>query len=177
MNLREAARWIGLLCVVHSSSAFVSPSTFQTSFTSSATPSSCGSLFVAEDIRQVTDDAPEVEVTPAPASMIPKANDSTFSRVRRLRDLMWVRETLEDLTAAEFAISLDSMVVPADSKQKRKRAVDYDNLLTKLNRRIMDLGCEPKGEDCQLEQIVELTPGRGMGCIAYSDQQREDLFK
>jgi hypothetical protein len=110
--------------------------------------------------------------------MIPKATaaNTTFSRVRRLRDLMWVRETLEDLTAAEFAISLDSMVVPTDPKQKRKRAVDYDNLLTKLNRRIMDLGCEPKGEDCQLEQIVELTPGRGMGCIAYSDQQRDALF-
>mmetsp|Transcript_431 Transcript_431/g.664 ORF Transcript_431/g.664 Transcript_431/m.664 type:complete len:629 (-) Transcript_431:84-1970(-) len=170
MDLRKAAQLIGLLCVIHSTAAFVSPSTFQTSFTTSNNlfaPRSSARFVSDEDTRQSAD--------ASGGSGAPKLQSASFSRVRRLRDLMWVRETQEDLTAAEFAINLDSMV-PGDSKQKRKRAVDYDNLLTKLNRRILDLGCEPQQEDCQLEQIVEVVPGKGMGCIAYSDQQRDALF-
>lgn len=87
---------------------------------------------------------------------------------------MWIRETMEDLTAAEFAINLDQTT---DDSNRRKRAVDFDNLLAKLNRRIRDLGCERGSEDCQVEQIAAVIPGKGMGCTVYSDLQREDLFK
>lgn len=177
MNLRRAAQWIGLLCALHSSAAFVAPSHFPASFKTGNSISSRSSRFVAEDTRQ-SDAAATPPPMEAPPPRISTGAKSPFTRVRRLRDLMWVRETLEDLTAAEFAINLDNIMIDVDdTKQKRKRAVDYDNLLTKLNRRIMDLGCEPQTEDCEYEQIAEVTPGRGMGSIAYSDQQRETLFK
>lgn len=127
-------------------------------------------------VEDTTTSAPEpTEPEPTP---LPRLNNSNETRVRRLRDLMWIRETLEDLTAAEFAVNLDQTVEKeVDASKRRKRAVDYDKLLMKLNRRIMDLGCERESEDCQLEQIVEVIPGKGMGRIAYTTQQRADLFK
>lgn len=89
---------------------------------------------------------------------------------------MWVREAQEDLTAAEFAISIDA----SPQKQKTKRAIDYDNLLNQLDRRIRDLVC---GDDVSCSVQVEdaatlkLKPGKGSGSIAYTESQRNALFK
>jgi hypothetical protein len=83
------------------------------------------------------------------------------SKLRQLKDIMWVRETTEDLTAAEFACTVESgeqLTAAAASttdingngkgdnkaQQKRsvRRAVDYEKLLNQLNRRIRDMGCD-----------------------------------
>eukprot|EP00529_Nitzschia_sp_RCC80_P009350 CAMPEP_0113477032 /NCGR_PEP_ID=MMETSP0014_2-20120614/19990_1 /TAXON_ID=2857 /ORGANISM="Nitzschia sp." /LENGTH=797 /DNA_ID=CAMNT_0000370097 /DNA_START=561 /DNA_END=2954 /DNA_ORIENTATION=+ /assembly_acc=CAM_ASM_000159 len=36
------------------------------------------------------------------------SSEETVSKFRQLKDIMWIRETLEDLTAAEFALSVES---------------------------------------------------------------------
>ena len=36
---------------------------------------------------------------------------SSHTKIRRLKDRMWVREALEDITAAEFACTLDSLAM------------------------------------------------------------------
>lgn len=72
-------------------------------------------------------------------------NISAGSKLRRLKDLMWVRETLEDLTAAEFACTVESTSSAHSDeggRSRRKRAVDYEKLLGQLNRRLFDMGCE-----------------------------------
>jgi hypothetical protein len=165
MDGRKVLRWIGLFCILQRSAGLIAPSRVRTTLDCNHR---CGvsrsALFVAE--RQA-------DTSPLPLVPMPPASGSG-NRVRRLRDLMWIRETLEDLTAAEFAISLDQTT--EDSK-RRKRAVDYDNLLAKLNGRMRDLGCDRGAEDCQLDEIVALTPGKGMASTVYSDQQRADLFK
>ena len=60
---------------------------------------------------------------------------------------MWARETQEDLTAAQFAITV-----------QQTKAVDYEKLMTQLHRRMRDV------EDA-------------MGSIVYSDSQKEDLLE
>jgi hypothetical protein len=116
------------------------------------------------------------KLTSLPVPLVPTPPTSrSENRVRRLRDLnVGTRATLEDLTAAEFAINLDQTT---DDSKRRKRAVDYDNLLAKLDSRMRDLACDRGSEECQLDQIVTLTPGKGMASTVYSDQQRTDLFK
>ncbi len=57
---------------------------------------------------------------------------------------MWVREALEDLTAAEFASSLTVEDTQAPSstggnQSNRKRAVDFENVLNKLDARIEEM--------------------------------------
>ena len=94
------------------------------------------------------------------------------ARLRRLKDLMWVREAREDLTAAEFACSVESgaavgtasggvadrtsaspsgsapsrraaaSAASSPATTKRRRAVDYEKLMSQLNQRIRDMGCE-----------------------------------
>jgi hypothetical protein len=90
------------------------------------------------------------------------------SKFRRLKDLMWIRETLEDLTTAEFASSLDA--TQREGQRKRKRAIDYDKLLGQLNNRLKDLGCV--ADDNQTPPV----PGKGMGALVYTDDQREALY-
>ena len=56
-----------------------------------------------------------------------KKIESTVTRLRRLKDLVWVREALEDLTAAEFACSVEAHEAEGETdetvQKKRKRAV------------------------------------------------------
>jgi hypothetical protein len=89
---------------------------------------------------------------------------------------MWTRETLEDLTAAEFACRVEAVADDEGRKRKRKRAVDYEKLLSKLNRRIRDLGCEGnlrEGSDI----TCVLQSGVGKGTLVYTDEQRTALLK
>jgi len=98
------------------------------------------------------------------------------SKLSYLRDLMWIREALEDLTSAEFAISLDNTNT-IETTKRQKRAVDFDNLLTKLNSRMMDMGCEPNSEEiCEVDQITGLPVNNTVSSLVYSDAQRRDLF-
>lgn len=112
------------------------------------------------------------------------------TRLIQLKDLVWVRETLEDLTAAEFACSVEAhdqgeSMEEETAKTRRKRAVDYEKLISKLNRRIQDLGCDftsaqhrspEKGEEIAPFTCV-LMPDVGMGTTAYTDPQRQYLLE
>jgi hypothetical protein len=122
-----------------------------------------------EDTQQSSKGDPPRTFTPL---IDPKDN-----KLRRLRDLMWVREALEDLTQAEFAINLDQ-TTGNDQNRRRKRAVDFENILGKLNKRIMDLACEPIVDaTCDLEEIKGLTPTKGFGRTVFTEEKREELFK
>ena len=107
------------------------------------------------------------------SSSAPPVKRTNSSKLRQLKDRMWVRETLEDITAAEFASSLSVEVEDDDNHDttstsssncsrskrndesssmtntngvnklssplqspRRKRAVDFDNILKKLDARI-----------------------------------------
>ena len=102
-------------------------------------------------------------------------SDNPVSKFRRLKDFMWIRETLEDLTAAEFACSVEASA-GADGR-KRKRAVDYEKLLSQLNRRIRDM----VGPDADIMMVhgsdPEITEGKGMGRFVYTHDQRIVLLK
>lgn len=103
---------------------------------------------------------------------IPDLSEGT-SKFQRLKDLMWVREAQEDLTAAQFAISIDANT---SGRRKQKRAIDYDNLLNQLDRRILDLTCGDEA-GCDVSDIPKLKPGKGTGSIIYTETQRNSLLK
>jgi hypothetical protein len=87
------------------------------------------------------------------------------SKLRQLKDFLWVRETLEDLTAAEFACSVENGSNQASSTKPRPRAVDYEKLLEQLDRRLFDLGYDSETDSLQ---------GRA-GSLVYSPSQRSNL--
>lgn len=68
------------------------------------------------------------------------------TKLGRLKDLMWIRETQEDVTAAEFACSVEKQ------QRRGRRAVDYEKLLVKLNQRLLDLGCSPQPQQQQTQE-------------------------
>jgi len=101
------------------------------------------------------------------ATTPPNGSEKRNSKLRQLKDRMWVREALEDITAAEFASSLsfedstpesnsggaDSSSTPLfkrEEKKKKKRAVDFDNVLNKLDERIEEM-CVVTSEDIAAE--------------------------
>lgn len=139
------------------------------------------------------------------------------SKFRQLKDIMWIRETLEDLTAAEFALSVESeaensqrvggggggggsstsavnATATAAGTRKKKRAVDYEKLLTRLTTRVEDMTCVALVEDQEERQpsqeetnkgdepsplvvvSAELKDNSGMGRYVYSQQQRSALL-
>jgi hypothetical protein len=98
-------------------------------------------------------------------------------KLRRLKDTMWVRETLEDLTAAEFALSVessnDSNDDPKKSKKLKKRAVDYEKLVSQLDQRISNLGCDLDGGG-----LNDFRPSdSGMATLTYTEKQRVTLLE
>ena len=101
-------------------------------------------------------------------------DENRGSKFRKLKDMIWIRETVEDLTAAEFACSVEASQQSAD--RKRRRAVDYDKLLAQLNKRLRDLGCGVDDSDKSMV-VCELEPGLGMGTTVYNDEEREQLFE
>ena len=109
-----------------------------------------------------------------------KSRNASGGRLRKLKDLVWVREALEDLTAAEFACSVESGAnVGSDQVEKRrKRAVDYEKLLAKLNKRIRDLGCDFSSDpnrDTSFSCV--LIDGVGSGVYVYTNEQRQSLLE
>lgn len=119
------------------------------------------------------------------------------SKLRRLKDRMWVREALEDLTAAEFASSIDAPGTAQDGEPSspvtkgKKRAVDFENILSKLDRRLEEMcivstngeyqggaACYPLDFNVTKEDTLcfVLVPGVGMGSVVYSNDQRDALL-
>jgi len=89
-------------------------------------------------------DSPETFASVTSAAV---PSSSAPSRLRILKDKMWLRETNEDLTAAEFATRLENLDPgdlggsegPSDRNRPRTRggrAVDYPSILSKLDLRI-----------------------------------------
>jgi hypothetical protein len=127
---------------------------------------------------------------------------STASKLRMLKDRMWVRETLEDLTSAEFACSLAPRPT-SDEKSgvQKKSSVDFENILLKLDRRIEDMCTlstyEDNNSDCIISYPLDKIPlnndeqgfgsspekecwslmkNSGMGSVTYTDDQRSALI-
>ncbi len=165
------------------------------------------------------------------------------SKLRQLKDRMWVRETLEDITAAEFASSLSVEMEEDDNHNdvssssnsndkgrfnnngelssmknnsngankklspppRRKRAVDFDNVLKKLDSRIEAMcivttpesakrlnqtchiidrrvfGSEDSGGEEGGNEYIEnacycLDENVGLGSVVCTPQQREALL-
>lgn len=130
-----------------------------------------------------------------------ESTNKSYSKLRTLKDRMWVREALEDLTAAEFACSLSGNNEEKEKKANNKRAVDFENVLTKLDRRIEDMCVlSTYGEEdssCIVSypltwdgEITDVEAGKstkigdecwtlkkelGMGSVTYTDDQRSAL--
>ena len=121
--------------------------------------------------------------------------DASVSKFRKLKDIMWIRETLEDWTAAEFALSVEqqsegnvsgnedrsssSTVLSTPPRKAKKRTVDYEKLLSQLTKRVEDMTCEAFVEDMLSVDgcgHVQLNENRGMGRYAYSKEERAILM-
>jgi hypothetical protein len=114
---------------------------------------------------------------------------TAHSKLRTLKDRMWVREALEDLTAAEFACSLAASTGTEqdDSGKNKKNSVDFENILAKLEKRIEDMcvvsAADEKSSTCIASYPVDEDDGLcwnlkknvGMGSVTYTDDQRDRL--
>jgi hypothetical protein len=122
------------------------------------------------------------------------------SKFRQLKDIMWIRETLEDLTGAEFALSVESesqvvtlngsggrtgaaMSSSSSPPRKKKRAVDYEKLMSQLTKRVEDMTRVPfvEGQGGLAEDaatmVAALKEDQGMGRYAYTQEQRAALLE
>ncbi|KAL9189509.1 hypothetical protein ACHAXT_009184 [Thalassiosira profunda] len=181
---------------------------------SSMSPQSSGRLGQVGALHMAT--VPKEASTATALAPAKPAGGRSSSKLRQLKDRMWVREALEDITAAEFASSLSvedsgdetSSASSAEGgekkiwegKSKRKRAVDFDNILNKLDLRIEEMcvlaspeAAKEMGQTCHVlsrnvgssddgEVFVEetcyaLSDGMGMGSVVYTNEQREALLE
>lgn len=128
-------------------------------------------------------DAATVEIF----SLEKKTTKKRGQRVMTLKDLMWVREALEDLTAAQFAMAVEQKQRSSQSdddasaaekvRSTRKRAVDYEKILTALDKRLDEIGCPIAGSSNSTIGLCSLSPNAGMGSIVYTETQRVDLLE
>jgi hypothetical protein len=128
--------------------------------------SSLTSLWVSTATETTKDSASEDDGDDIPLSSNP------VSKFRKLKDIMWIREAVEDVTAAEFACSVEGSSEgekDARLRRKRKRAVDYEKMLSNLDRRLADM--VPGGDG-----TWELDQSKGMGRYAFSPSEREELL-
>mmetsp|Transcript_23516 Transcript_23516/g.66950 ORF Transcript_23516/g.66950 Transcript_23516/m.66950 type:complete len:662 (+) Transcript_23516:8-1993(+) len=108
-------------------------------------------------------------------------SDDPVSKFRKLKDIMWIREAVEDVTAAEFACSVEGSSEgekDASLRRKRKRAVDYEKMLSNLDRRVQDMIPGFIGADDDVgDEIGKLDKNKGMGRFAYTPEQRAELLR
>lgn len=150
--------------------------------------------------EEISPSLPRDDITSSPASPSP----SSASKLRQLKDRMWVREALEDLTAAEFASSLtvedtQAPISTGGNQSNRKRAVDFENVLNKLDARIeemcvitsqeiskqMNQTCHvierrmpgSEGNTTLQQMCYSLAENIGMGSVVYNTEQREALLQ
>lgn len=126
-------------------------------------------------------------------------NIATCPKLRRLKDRLWVRETLEDLTTAEFACRVEQHTPEISNNnktsnpsslaplmQRKERAVDFENILGKLERRLNEMcvvdsnssfAADDETTSAALQKNrYKLIDGRGLGSVVYTHQQREALL-
>jgi len=132
-------------------------------------------------------------------------------KLRRLKDRLWVRETLEDLTYAEFACRVEQQQDKTEKEnrasskpslapliQRKKRAVDFENILGNLERRVGEMCVLSDSKDCpsgqeryrldgyktfstdegskSQQKCYVLVDGEGLGSVVYSHEQRDALL-
>lgn len=128
------------------------------------------------------DDETTNGITPTPSKISSATRTVSLptdpvSKFRKLKDIMWIREAVEDVTAAEFACSVEGSSETekdASLRRKRKRAVDYEKMLSNLDRRVRDMIPEKKG--IPIDDSWTLNENKGMGRFAYTSEQREELL-
>lgn len=142
-------------------------------------------LFSAASRSSETSSVPDTESLTKPPKTITLATETVTlypntTKLRQLKDRMWVRETLEDLTSAEFACTL---TLAPTTTQKQRRAVDFEALLQKLDRRIDEMCVVgDQGTDACLvleneDRCLVLKGNGGMGSKVYTQEQRESLLE
>ena len=113
-------------------------------------------------------------------------SSSSVSKFRQLKDVMWIRETLEDWTTSEFALSVEQQSEGTTvngnggGNLSKKRAVDYEKLLSQLTKRIEDMTCKSFAEDWPLvddDGVLQLNENLGMGRYAYTNEERMILLE
>ena len=153
------------------------------------------------DTQMSSSELEEEDVGKKEADDIQNELSSSVSKFRQLKDVMWIRETLEDWTAAEFALSverqsegasnangkgddgnLSSLAAASNSSRKetKKRAVDYEKLLSQITKRIEDMTCQPFVEDSDLvdeKGMLQMDEKSGMGRYAYTNEERMMLME
>ena len=96
------------------------------------------------DVNEGSSVAATATATTVATATTTTTNANIHSKLRTLKDRMWVREALEDLTAAEFACSLaapssNTATTISNNEKKKKSTLDYENILSKLENRIDDM--------------------------------------
>jgi len=182
--------------------SFPTPTSFRCRiFTRSSTTASVSLSATLLDGTQLSpseideDDTKEIEVDGSQNEL-----PSSVSKFRQLKDVMWIRETLEDWTTAEFALSVEqqsdgtslvngndddgnqsSPAAPSISSRKiKKRAVDYEKLMSQLTKRIEDMTCQSFVDYTPLvddEGVLRLDENLGMGRYAYKNEERMILME
>lgn len=172
LELRERSLWSPRTQYISDPLQQVSPYPRASTFLGTTDKVASSSESIASDGEE-EEQQQQQQSAPKPASLITNFPDSKF---RRLKDMMWIRETLEDLTSAEFACKVEAAGAgQADYGTKRKRAVDYEKILARLNGRIRDMvGDDADDIDGGEPTIIK---GKGMGRIAYTHQQRAVMLK
>jgi hypothetical protein len=139
------------------------------------------------------EDTKEIGVDESPNELA-----SSVSKFRQLKDVMWIREAMEDWTAAEFALSVEQQsegtspvnnddgdqsspaAVSTNSKKSKKRAVDYEKLMSQLTKRIEDMTCQSFEEYTPVvddDGVLKLDENLGMGRYAYTNEERMMLME
>lgn len=176
----------------------ISPITFASSFSNHPFPQ-CRVLTKARTLATTSlfatsldstkideDDTKEKDVDDSQSKVPP-----TVSKFRQLKDIMWIRETLEDLTAAEFALSVEqqsdgisqvneNIAASTSSRTTKKRAVDYEKLLSQMTKRTEDITCQPFDDYTPLvddDGALRLDENLGMGRYAYTNEERMILME
>lgn len=117
---------------------------------------------------------PEILVPSNENSGSDEALDSPVSRLRILRDRMWVRETINDVTSAEFVVAIESGTAASGGRSRVRmgdaESVDYGNLLQKLDRRQFEM-CRGSNDDL----CLALSTYSDMGSVVCTAEELREL--
>ncbi|GMH50793.1 hypothetical protein TL16_g00870 [Triparma laevis f. inornata] len=132
-------------------------------------PSNVEGVFEGEILNSIA----EVGGEPQREDSIANDDDQQVTRLRILRDRMWIRETLNDVTTAELIANLESPQTSPTLRTKilsssTSQSVDFTSLLSKLERRQYEM-CR-QGDGCVANSLFN-----DMGSIVCSAEELMEL--
>lgn len=150
-------------------------------------------LFTVSSSSSVSGTTTNEDLLLKSADGIPSTTATVLSpscpKLRRLKDRLWVRETLEDLTSAEFAYRVEQHTPTSQQQQPivtlKKRAMDFENILGKLERRLDEMCLVTAITTTNATTIppeypnhknYTLVDGKGLGSVVYTHEQRKALM-